>query len=420
LGRVTNRPLAHGGDSDTPDSRAVSPRLPRVRTAAMTIPIRLIAALVLVPSMSSAAQAGLIFNLTNSGTATAPMMAGFTEACGLWSAMFDDPTTINITVNAVALAPGQIGGTNAFFDPYDYTLVRSAMIADATSADDASGTAALQPGGVFSMLINRTKNSPSGVVSATPYFDTGLGGPGQAGAANNSKLRITSANAKALGIYPGNASDNDGSINISTLQPFDFDRSNGIDAGKVDFVGVAAHEIGHLLGFLSGVDNLDGNGTAPGLNDNQLVFVTPFDMFRFSSRSIAAGGGVGVIDWTVDNTAKYFSVDGGLTSLGALSTGSKFGDGYEAHHWKNSLAMGIMDPQVSAGQLLAFSNLDRRAFDAIGYDLIAVPEPSSLGAVAILVLVVGSCSRLRCRKDSLHAGSMKKALLHAGDNVGAA
>src|SRR2546421_7392776 len=34
------------------------------------------------------------------------------------------------------------------------------------------------------------RSNPNGVVSLTPYFDTGLGGPGQAGPENNSTVRM--------------------------------------------------------------------------------------------------------------------------------------------------------------------------------------------------------------------------------------
>lgn len=360
-------------------------------------PRRLCAALAVLLCSCSVGMSGLMFNITNSGGATAPMMTGFAQACAMWSAVLDDPVTINITVNAGVLQSGQIAGTSAYFDRYVYADVRNALLVDAKSGDDASSAAALQPSAVFSMLINRTKNSPYGTVNAKPYFDTGLGGVGQAGDQNNGNVRITSANAKALGIYPGNANDHDGIITFSTIQSYDFDRSDGIDSSKVDFVGVATHEIGHLLGFLSGVETLDANGGAPGLNDNQLSFVTPLDLFRFSSRSTGTGGGAGVIDWTADNTTKYFSVDGGLTSLAPFSNGSDFGDGYEAHHWKVDLGLGIMDPTAALGELLTMSELDLRSFDVIGYDLAAVPEPSSLALVGFLALAKGAAKYRRRR-----------------------
>ena len=74
-------------------------------------------------------------------------------------------------------------------------------------------------------------------------------------------LKITTrSNAKALDLIAGNNAALDGAITFSTAFAFDFDRSNGINGSQIDFVSVAAHEIGHLLGFTSGVDVLDGNG----------------------------------------------------------------------------------------------------------------------------------------------------------------
>ena len=295
------------------------------------------------------------------------MMAGFAQAGTLWSAYLKDPTTINIRVGSSALPTGVIGHSDIFYDSYAYTNVRAAMLNDRLSLDDFSSTDALQPAPAFSMLINRTANNPDGVVSLTPYFDTGLGGPGQAGPENNNTVRMPAANAKALGLTSYDPTFLDGIITFTNSAIFDFDRSNGIAANKIDFVGIAAHEIGHVLGFTSGVDILVGNGAPPGLNDNQLKFVTPLDLFRFTSRSIGAGGGIGVIDWTGDDTDKYFSVDGGMTPLANFSHGTT----YEEDHWENDAGIGIMDPTAVGGELLKISDMDVRAMDVIGYNRVA-------------------------------------------------
>src|SRR3954463_3436071 len=312
------------------------------------------------------ASAQLTFNITNNGTATPQMLVGFAQAGALWSAYLKDPITINLRVGASALPAGVIGHSDIFYDSYAYSNVRAALVNDRQSLADFSSTDALQPAPSFSMLINRTANNPDGVVSLTPYFDTGLGGPGQAGPENNNTVRFPEANAKALGLIPNNPNLLDGIVTFTTSPIFDFDRSNGISSNRIDFVGVAAHEIGHVLGFTTGVDILVGNGVPPGWNDNQLKFVTPLDLFRFTSRSIGPGGGIGVIDWTGDDTDKYFSVDGGQTPLATFSRGINDEEG----HWKNDAGIGIMDPSAVAGDLLKISGMDVRAMDVIGYNLV--------------------------------------------------
>ncbi len=123
------------------------------------------------------------------------------------------------------------------------------------------------------------------------------------------------------------------------------------------------HEIGHTLGFTSGVDYLDEN---PGSPDNVYAYVSTLDLYRFSNNSMTAGAD---IDWTADTRSKYFSFDGGNTILAYFSTGVNYGDGYETGHWKNGSNAGIMDPTTGSGKLLEVTNLDKLALDVIGWDL---------------------------------------------------
>jgi hypothetical protein len=68
-----------------------------------------------------------------------------------------------------------------------------------------------------------------------------------------------------------------------------------------------------------------------------------------------------------------------------FSTGKTQGDGRQASHWKDndltSVLLGVMDPTLSFGQQISISNADLRAFDLIGWDLVAVaavPVPAAL------------------------------------------
>ncbi|MEE9182547.1 MAG: NF038122 family metalloprotease, partial [candidate division NC10 bacterium] len=186
----------------------------------------------------------------------------------------------------------------------------------------------------------------------------------------------------------------DAEIKFNTNFTLDFDPGDGIAAGAFDFVGAAAHEIGHALGFVSGVDTVDfasdpngpssPNQTGGNKNidlDRSAVF-SVLDLYRFSGSSINPdlGGGPGMQDLAYGDTP-FFSIDGGATNLGTFSTGRFNGDGRQASHWKDNLGLGIMDPTALPGELLQISALDIQAFDVIGWDLTpmtAVPEPGTI------------------------------------------
>jgi PEP-CTERM motif len=329
-------------------------------------------------SVSSQAQA-LTFMLTFTTGTSAQAQAGFTAAAARWSSIFTDNAVVNLTVGTAALGPGILGQAASVRTDFTYTAFKTALAGDITSASDALAVANLDPGNSFGMLINRTSDNPNGSGSATPYLD--LAG------ANNQTVQLTNANAKALGLAPtlgttslcvGNC---DAGIQFSSNFAFDYDPSDGISAGQYDFVGIATHEIGHALGFVSGVDVLDGN--SPPVNGpftaNQFTFVSSLDLFRYSTLSASQPGGV--IDWTADTRAKCISLDGGATLGACFSTGRNFGDGQQASHWKDNLGIGIMDPTAGTGELLSISANDRLAFDVIGWNLAvaapAVPEPGS-------------------------------------------
>ena len=314
-------------------------------------------------SLVGQAVAALTFTVTSGSGVTPQVLSGFNSAAAIWSGYIKDDINVNITLNVATLADGETGTSNPVQGFYSYASVRSALIADSASATDQTAVAHLQAGPAVSLLINRTQNNPNGVGSATPYLDNN-------GDANNITLRLTNANAKSLGLVSAGNSARDATITFNNNIAFDYDRSNGIAPNQIDFVGVATHEIGHVLGFFSGVDVLDRNSTPPDFApDSQFQFVTVMDLYRYSTDSVAQMA----IDWTDDTRSKFISFDGGATSVGGLSTGTNYGDGYGASHWKDNLQLGIMDPTFAYGELGVLSARDLQLMDAIGYQ--TVPEP---------------------------------------------
>ncbi|MCJ8283730.1 MAG: NF038122 family metalloprotease [Rivularia sp. ALOHA_DT_140] len=184
------------------------------------------------------------------------------------------------------------------------------------------------------------------------------------GSIDNSFYEImqTTANNKALGNdISGNASGLDLYIQLENSVDWSFNYVNGNTPGnKYDFVSVVLHEIGHVLGFVSGIDI-----------ENSEIDELPsaLDIFRYSSQIANQGA----IDFRVGGT-KYFSNDGGQTQIGEFSTGldtSLGGDGDQASHWKANAQsyLGIMSSTIQKGETRTISALDLTAFDYIGWDV---------------------------------------------------
>lgn len=304
--------------------------------------------------------------------------AGFRSAANYWEYQFTDPVTVNLSIGFSALGSGILAQAGSSRVQIPVATVKSAMTADVISTSDAAAIShfpALSDGFFLSFLTQKDTEGGSTVISLDN--DTFLDGSNRYN--NNAVLDVTTANAKALGFSLTNPPIADASITFSSAFSWDFDQSDGVGPGLQDFVGVAIHEIGHALGFVSGVDTVDYAITHPSDLDPYAIY-SVMDLFRYSAAgtlNLAAGADA------------YFSLNGGATSLGGFSTGvfNVNGDGRQASHWKDNLGLGIMDPTANpAGQINTPSELDLLVFDVIGWDRVTpVPEPASaLGLLGLL------------------------------------
>ena len=299
----------------------------------------------------------------------APAAAAFARAAALWEARIADDVTVVISADLEALPAGVIGSTSSvilFGD--NYAELRNAMVADSLAEGDT--LAAALP--TFAQL---QVNLPAG----RSVFNS---------------LYATQANLKALGftgLEAVSGHNEDATITFSTNFSFDFDNSDGVSFYEMDFETVAAHEIGHALGFISALDDVDGTTAA----QYPSVVLSVLDLFRFPTAARPTTSAE-FTTFTRDLTpgANVSFSDSAQTFL--MSTGVAGGDGRQGSHWKDTLTIedfiGLMEPTLDYGTDYGPSEADFRALDVIGWEV--VPEPGS----AVLALIGGLTLCVRRRR----------------------
>ena len=348
------------------------------------------------------------------GVTGSPAEAGFRIAASYWESVLTNNVTIEFDVGFSALGPGILGGTSTSL--YTYVPVQDyydALVANGVSALDAQAIAHLEPlspSGSLAPIVPQYRN---------PANHTGVATTGTRiapdGEAISSTIAVASSVWQAL---TGDSAGSDANIQFSNTFAFDFDPSDGISAGQYDFIGVAIHEMGHALGFLSGVEDFDFVAGQDGFPTDEYWWGYSADLFRY--------GSAGQLNWNFD-TPSYFSIDGGQTAFlgdSYWSTGSDQGDGWQASHWKApggcANFVGIMNPYICSGLVDSITANDLGLLDAIGWNVnvdvlanpnynfstaqvyaAAVPEASSWMMMILGFGALGGAMRYRTRRSTV-------------------
>jgi hypothetical protein len=260
------------------------------------------------------------------------------SAIAFYESTFTDPITVNITFQNMTSGLGQ---SSTFFANVSYASYLAALIADATTANDATALAHLPAG-------------PNNPVNA------------------NATIDVKTANLRAVGLS-GNppAGQPDGTISLNT-------GITDVNGGGFSLFAVVEHEIDEVLGLGSSL---------PGVPFNTIF---PEDLYRYNgtgSRSFTTAG----------TTLAYFSIDGTtlLAQFDNQNDGGDFGD------WQSNPLPGGVGPKVQdafatfgAHPTLGSTSPEVIALDAIGYNAAgSVPEPATFALLGVGLAVLGFSRR---------------------------
>ncbi len=298
-----------------------------------------------VPSMvidTGAARGGfnVIFNV--SGSPPSGAAAALAEVEQVIESTFTDNSTVVISLSFQPLSPGVLGATGSGFVAVDWPVARDGL-QNGADPDDV----------ILDFL-------PAGTTIPVRYNAS------SASITNENRVFFTDANFKAT---VGSLGGTDANITISTNFSFDFDPSNGISG--FSFVDVMIHEVGHAMGFVSGVDFRT--------ND-----IEALDIFRFQ-RTDGSG------DYNPDTFSEFqttprtvdFNNPNDDANSDIITAEYRMSDGSpsQASHFREQGGcgtfpnqIGIMDPSFSSGCTYLsrgyYTEADINMFDAIGYDRI--------------------------------------------------
>ncbi len=317
----------------------------------------------------SGSDTGIDFNFSFAPGTTEQQILGFELAGEIWSQYLVDTykgenleVNVHVEMGDDVLPANIIGASFPTIEKTTFGQVRDALIDDATTEVDEQAIDYLKDylGSRYSVDILVGEEVVNG----------------------NFDMHTTSANLKALGLKPGDSQDLDGYIVMNSLESseisWDYTYLDAPAADELSFLSTAIHELGHTIGFISGIDysgETESNFINELINysdltreiaaeygvDTNTASITQtsvMDLFRVS----LASQDQGTISLTEGDEAS-FSLDGIVSSL-EFSTGLD----NQASHWTEG-NLGVMNPTLGLGEEWSISINDLSVMDVIGWDV---------------------------------------------------
>ncbi len=278
---------------------------------------------------------------------TEALQADATIAAAHFSAIYSNNVTLHITIQADTSYNALASSVANYGSITNYSTVRSALQANASTAASISATNALP--------------------SAAP--PSALAGG----------FRMTTAESKALGLSAAADTTSDGTVYVSSTANWNFAGTTTPTAGAYSLVNALEHEISEVMGRTTNI------------NQASWKWNSPIDLLRYTAP--------GVLNMSSAATGVYFSIDGGMTVGRAYNApNNNYAD---IQDWASGAVVDPFDAYAATGQYHDMSLIDQELLNTIGWrsktlnDI--VPEPATWALLLTGFGITGSVVRRQRR-----------------------